>query len=73
MSCIYKCDRCGKIINASEFIREIPNGEPEDSEEQLKYVGAHRITLLDGSKKCDLCLKCKMELYDWMFDKWSID
>ena len=68
MSCIFKCDRCGKIIdNASESIRIIPSDEPEHSEEMIRYAESSRISLHNGLRKYDLCLECKMELYDWLY------
>lgn len=70
MSCIFKCDRCGKIISDSEFIKMIPNDKKDHSEEMARYAGYSRITVLDSDRKCDLCAGCKMELYDWMYDGW---
>ena len=59
MSCIYKCDRCGKIINPSDSIRSKGNGEYE-------IAAASRIVLTEGNRHYDLCLECKIELYNWM-------
>ena len=69
MSCIYQCDRCGKIISDADFIRKIPSKEPEHSKEQIRYVEASSLTLLSGQRKTDLCLNCKMELVDWLHGK----
>lgn len=66
MSCVYKCDRCGKIISDAEFIRVIPSEEPDHSEELSKYVTASRLALFDGSRKYDLCIECKIKLVDWL-------
>ena len=66
MSCIYQCDRCGKIISDADFIRKIPSKEPEHSEEMLRYTEASRLALFSGQRKTDLCLGCQMQLLDWL-------